>query len=147
MNYLKGELKEGDKIFDTEPAMGNMPGILHYFGTYPKGRQYFFFFGKNSEDDIECVKSFTYQDKQYVIYHSTSCCDQYIKDGGRLWILAGKFVAPNLKNNPSFVLKGFFDGSFLNYDRFPFDASIYLFLLDPKSPNENGLDLPIEIFK
>jgi hypothetical protein len=144
VNYLKGELKEGDKIFDTEPAMGNMPGILHYFGTYPKGRQYFFFFGKKSENEIEYAKSFTYQDKQFAIYHSSSCCYEYIKDGGRIWVLAGKFVAPNFKNNPSFVLKGFFDGSFLNYDRFPFDASIYLFLLDPKSPGEKGIDLPIE---
>jgi len=144
VNYLKGELKEGDKIFDTEPAMGNLPGILHYFGTYPKGRNYFFFFKKESENNIDYAKPFTYEDKQFTIYHSKSCCDEYIKDGGRLWILAGKFVAPKLKNNPSFVLKGFFDASFLNYDRFPFDASIYLFLLDPKSPGEKGIDMPIE---
>jgi hypothetical protein len=52
VNYLKGELKEGDKIFDTEPAMGNLPAILHYFGTYPKGRNYIFFFKKESENNI-----------------------------------------------------------------------------------------------
>ena len=40
MNYLKAELKEGDKIFDSSTGMALMPGILHYFGTYPKGRQY-----------------------------------------------------------------------------------------------------------
>jgi len=144
VNYLKGELKEGDKIFDSAPAMGNMPGILHYFGTYPKGRQYFFFFWNKSEDEIDYAKLFTYQDKQYTIYHSSSCCDQYIKDGGRLWIITKKQMADRLKDYPSFVLKGFFDGSFLNYDRFPFDASIYLFLLDPKSPGEKGIDMPIE---
>ncbi len=144
VNYLKGELKEGDKIFDSAPAMGNLPGILHYFGTYPKGRQYFFFFGIKSENEIEYEKSFTYRDQQFAIYHSSSCCNKYIKDGGRIWIITNKCMAKKLKDYPSFVLKGFFDGSFLNYDRFPFDASVYLFLLDPKSPGENGIDMPIE---
>jgi uncharacterized membrane protein len=36
--YLKGQLREGDKIFTVEK--GNMPGILHYFGAYPEGRSY-----------------------------------------------------------------------------------------------------------
>jgi len=45
---------------------------------------------------------------------------------------------------PSFVLKGYFDGSFSNLYKFPSDESIYLFLLAPKSPNKKGLDLPIE---
>jgi len=41
-------------------------------------------------------------------------------------------------------LKGYFDGSFLNLNRFPTDASMYLFLWDPKSPEERGIELPIE---
>ena len=85
-----------------------------------------------------------YDERTFTIYHSDVCCTQYVADGSRLWIVAGKFVAPKLRNNPSFVLKGFFDGSFLNLYRFPFDASIYLFLLDPKSAEEKGINLPIE---
>jgi len=49
-----------------------------------------------------------------------------------------------IKGNSTAVLKGYFDGSFLNFNRFPTDASIYLFLLDPKSPGEKGIDMPIE---
>jgi hypothetical protein len=48
-----------------------------------------------------------------------------------------------MRESPA-VLKGFFDGSFANFDRFPRDASIYLFLWDPKSPKEKGIDMPIE---
>lgn len=146
-NYLKGELKEGDKIFDSTTAMALMPGMLHYFGTYPKGRQYIYAVQKYSDNEIEFIKSFTYQDKQFTIYHSSSCCYQYIKDGGRLWLITDKMTAAKLKNIPAFILKGFFDGSYLNLYRFPSDASIYLFLLDPKSPNERGLDLPTELVK
>jgi hypothetical protein len=144
VNYLKGELKEGDKIFDSAPGLGFSPGILHYFGTYPKGRQYVYIVDTISENESQFSKFLTYEGKQYAIYHSSSCCDQYIKDGGRIWVITNKHMAERLKDYPSFVLKGFFDGSFLNYDRFPFDASIYLFLLDPKSPGEKGIDLPIE---
>jgi hypothetical protein len=144
VNYLKGELKEGDKIFDSAPGLGFSPGILHYFGTYPKGRQYEYVVDTISENEFEFSKSFTYQDKQFVIYHSSSCCDRYIKDGSRIWVITNKQMAEKLKDYPSFILKGFFDGSFLNLYRFPFDASVYLFLLDPKSPGEKGIDLPIE---
>ncbi len=145
VNYLKGEVKEGDKIFDSAPASGLLPGILHYFGTYPKGRQYEGNVSIISEiGELQFSKSFTYLDKQFAIYHSNSCCNQYIKDGSRIWFITNKEMAKKLKDYPSFVLKGFFDGSYLNYDRFPFDASIYLFLLDPKSPGEKGIDMPIE---
>jgi len=41
-------------------------------------------------------------------------------------------------------LKGYFDGRFLNFTRFPTDASMYLFLFDPSSLDEKGIDLPIE---
>jgi hypothetical protein len=49
-----------------------------------------------------------------------------------------------MKGTTPAVLKGYFDGSFLNHDRFPADGSLYLFLWDPRSPNEKGIDLPIE---
>jgi hypothetical protein len=45
------------------------------------------------------------------------------------------------------VLKGYFDGSFLNFRRFPTDASIYLLLWDPRSTNEKGIDIPLELLQ
>jgi hypothetical protein len=36
------------------------------------------------------------------------------------------------------------NGSFVTKPFFPTDASIYLFLWDPKSPEEKGIDMPIE---
>jgi hypothetical protein len=41
-------------------------------------------------------------------------------------------------------LKGYFDGSFSHFRRFPSDASMYLFLWDPKSSGEKGIDIRIE---
>ena len=144
VNYLRGELKEGDKIFDTAKGMGLMPGILHYFGTIPTGHDYVYAVNVISKTETEFTKSFTYQNKQFSIYSASSCCSQYVEDGSRLWIIADKLAAKKLKNIPAFILKGFFDGSFLNLDQFPYDASLYLFLIDPKSPDEKGIDLPIE---
>jgi hypothetical protein len=37
-----------------------------------------------------------------------------------------------------FVFKGYFDGSFLNFNKFPTDGSIYLLLYDPRSPERKG---------
>ncbi|MCX5913889.1 MAG: hypothetical protein NTV04_18380, partial [Deltaproteobacteria bacterium] len=67
-----------------------------------------------------------------------------VADGGRVWIIAGKTGASTIKKNSGLPLKGYFDGSFLNFSKFPEDASIYLFLWDPKSANERGIDVPIE---
>ncbi|HUL19842.1 MAG TPA: glycosyltransferase family 39 protein [Thermodesulfobacteriota bacterium] len=147
VNYLQGELREGDKIFDTAKGMGLMAGILHYFGTVPAGRDYVYSVNMISKNETEFTKSFTYQGKQFSIYNASSCCNQYIEDGSRLWIIADKFAAQKLKDIPAFVLKGFFDGSFLNLDKFPYDASLYLFLIDPKSLDEKGIDLPSEVLK
>jgi hypothetical protein len=142
VNYLKSELKEGDKLFDIE--MAYTPGILFYFGVYPEGRHYSFPYYKVSENEIEFRKSFIYQNRNYTIYYSRTCCTRYIADGNRLWIIGGNRTAKILKGNSPFVLKGYFDGSFLNFNRFPTDASIYLFLWDPKSPDEKGIDITIE---
>jgi len=143
VKYLKGHLREGDKLFDVS-KIGYMPGILHYFGVYPEDRHYTIPFSKYSDEEIEYRKSFTYQNKVFTIYHSNTCCHQYIVDGGRLWIIGGTKTAKLMKGNSQIVLKGYFDGSFLNFNRFPTDASIYLFLWDPKSPGEKGIDMPIE---
>jgi hypothetical protein len=142
VNYLKGQLREGDKLFDSD--MAYTPGILHYFGVYPEGRHYSIPYYKISENEIEFRKSFLYKNRQYTIYCSRSCCAQYIGDGSRLWIIAGGGSAKKIKRNSPCVLKGYFDGSFLNFNKFPTDASMYLFLWDPKSPEEKGIDMPIE---
>jgi len=142
VNYLKGQLQEGDKLFDSD--MAYTPGTLHYFGVYPEGRHYSIPYFKISENEIEFRKSFIFQNKKYTIYYSKTCCARYVADGNRLWIITGERTAKKLKGNSPAVLKGYFDGSFLNFNKFPTDASIYLFLYDPKSPGEKGMDMLIE---
>ncbi len=142
VSYLKTHLREGDNIFSWELAY--MPGILHYFGAYPKSRHQAIPFRKDQENGVEFRKPFVFQNKTFALYRSNICCAQYVADGGRLWILVGKERARKFKENGPFVFKAYFDGSFLNFNKFPYDASIYLFLYDPKSPQEKGIDLPIE---
>jgi hypothetical protein len=142
VNYLKGQIREGDKLFVSE--MAYTPGLLHYFGVYPEGRHYSIPYYKVSENEIEFRRSFIFQNRSYTIYYSRTCCTRYIADGSRLWIIAGTRTAKIIKGNSPSVLKGYFDGSFLNFNKFPTDASIYLFLWDPKSPEEKGIDMPIE---
>lgn len=142
VRYLKANLREGDKIFDM--SMDYMPGILHYFGVSPDARNYVIPFRKLSDGEIEYRRPFIYQGKVFVIYHSSDCCGKYVADGSRLWMVAGKTAAKMIKKNSALPLKGFFDGSFLNFSKFPEDASIYLFLWDPSSPNEKGIDIPIK---
>ena len=142
VTFLKNHLKEGDKIF-VETA-GYMPGILHYFGVHPEGRHHTAKVWKESEKKLDVIKSFTYQNKNFTLYHSKMCCTQYVADGSRLWIVVGKWTAKKIKETSPSVLKGYFDGSFLNFSRFPVDASICLFLWDPQSPGEKGIDMPIE---
>lgn len=141
VNYLKIHLHEGDKIFDSE--MAYMPGVLHYFSAYPESRHQSIPFLKESGGGIEFRKSFAYSDKTFTIHHSKTCCDQYVADGGRLWILVGKANARRFIGDTDFILKGYFDGSFCNFDRFPYDASIYLFLYNTRLSNNKEIDIPI----
>jgi hypothetical protein len=140
--YLKTQLTEGDNIFAGAEAY--IPGILHYFGVYPEERHYVIPFGKDAEQRIEYRKSFIYQNRMFTIYHSKTCCTQYVADRSRLWIIVGAGAARKLNKESPTVLKGYFDGSFLNLTKFPTDASMYLFLWDPLSPNEKGTEMPIE---
>lgn len=142
VTYLKGQLREGDKIFVGNE--GHIPGMLHYFGVYPEKRHYVIPYWKDSEKKIGFRKSFIYRNRIFTIYHSKTCCTQYVEDGSRVWIVVEKLSAKEIKKNSPCVLKGYFDGSFLNLTRFPTDASIFLFLWDPLSPGEKGIDLPIE---
>jgi len=142
VTYLKGQLQEGDKIFIE--SSGDFSGILHYFGIYPEGRHQIVTYWQDSEKIIGAEKSFLYQNKIFTIYHSKTCCTQYVADGSRVWIIIRKFNAKTIVKNSPCVLKGYFDGSFLNFHRFPTDASIYLFLCYPKPTDEKGIEMPIE---
>jgi len=142
VTYLKGHLREGDKIFVG--SSGDIPGILHYFGINPEGRHQTITYVKDSKRIVALERFFTYRNRTFVIYHSKTCCTQYVADGSRLWIIVTKGAARAIKKDSPCVLKGFFDGSFLNFHRFPTDASMYLFLWDPQSPGEKGIDMPME---
>jgi hypothetical protein len=139
--YLKGNLHDGDKIFCAE--LWYFPGILHYFGAFPENRYHIVPFWRIS-GEIEYRKSFVYRKRRFTIYHSKICCTQHIDNASRLWIIVGKLNAKKLKADTPSVFKGYFDGSFLNLNKFPTDASMYLFLWDPHSPDEKGIDMPIE---
>ncbi len=140
--YLKGHLREGDKIFVG--ATGYMPPILHYFETYPEHRHHIMRFWMDAEKIIKVQKSFIYQNKIIKIFYAKNCCTEYVADGGRVWIVVDRWTAKKIKESSPSVLKGYFDGSFLNFTRFPTDASIYLLLWDSQSHGEIGIDMPIE---
>jgi hypothetical protein len=143
VTYLKGHLREGDKIFVQSIAY--IPGMLHYFRIIPIGRYFMIPYRWNdSGKEIEFRKQFLYGNKTYTIYSSGSCCTQYVADDHRLWIVYGKPNARKFGESSPSILKGYFDGSFASFRRFPEDASMYLFLWDPKSPAEKGIDMPIE---
>jgi hypothetical protein len=146
--YLKGHLRERDKIFVG--VTGFMPPILHYFEIYPErghnpeSRHHIMSYQKELEKITKVQKSFTYRNRKYMMIYSKNCCTEYVADGSRLWIVVGKWAAQQFRETSPCVLKGYFDGSFLNFNRFPTDASMYLFLWDPKSPDEKGIDMPID---
>jgi hypothetical protein len=58
---------------------------------------------------------------------------RYLTESNRVWIVANKEAAKKIKERFQCDMKGFFDGSFLNFTRFPTDASLYLLLWDPKA--------------
>ena len=140
--YLKGHLKDGDKIILRTP--GFIPGLLYYFGVHPEGRFYLYPTLKVSESEIEYKIPLIFQNKKFIITFSKTYWMQYAAEGNRLWLIVGKAQAKTIKKNPFCILKGYFDGSFAHFNKFPNDGSMYLFLWDPKSPGEKGIDMPIE---
>jgi hypothetical protein len=142
--YLQQHIRNGDAIY-----LGGTffyAGILHYFGIFPNGRHYELTTYQNPRVEMEFVMTpLSYKDVTIPVYYSRRCCSQYVVDGNRLWIVVGgKQAALEILRDSPAILKGFFDGSFVNFNRFPTDASIYLFLWDPQSPGEKGIDIPIE---
>jgi len=142
VNYLKAHLRNGDRIFDEYRS--HSLGLLHYLGIKPEGRFYHFPFYSISENEIEFRKSFIYRDQLYTIYSSRFCCGQYTADGSRLWAIVGEKTAKEFMAKSLGVFKGYFDGSFLNFNKFPTNASMYLFLWDPSNPKSEGMKMPIE---
>ncbi len=143
VSYLKGHLQNGDKVF-----IGGVPfyvGIFHYYGIYPKDRRHKIMTYEDLESGTEyAMMAISDGDKTFPIYYSRICCSQYVADGSRLWIVVGGIkAAKEIQKHSPTILKGYFDGSFLNFNKFPIDASIYLFLWDPKSPDERGIDIPL----
>ena len=142
VTYLKGQLQEGDKII-----VGNalyISVMLHYFGIHPEGRHQVIPAWRVSEQEFEHRMALVHKDIKFTIIYSRSHWFKYLTGGSRLWIVADKKNARTIMQDFPCPLKGYFDGSFLNFNRFPTDASIYLFLWDPKSPDEKGIDMPIE---
>ena len=143
MTYLNSQLRDGDKIFVKSIAY--IPGILHYFGVKSNSRHYNVpIFWNSALGAAEVRIPLICDNRAFTIYHSDNCCAQYISDGGRLWILVGTPAVKDFKDNQSCVLKGYFDGSFANFRRFPSDASMYLFLWNPSFLGKKGIDMPIE---
>jgi hypothetical protein len=143
VNYLNSQVRDGDKIFAK--TFTYIPGILHYFRAYPRNRHYEVpIVWKVPGKQFELKVSLISEGRLFTIYHSNIPYAEYVANGNRLWIITGKETAKETKNSFPCVLKGFFDGSFANFRRFPSDASMYLFLWDPKSPGEKGIDMPIE---
>jgi 4-amino-4-deoxy-L-arabinose transferase-like glycosyltransferase len=144
VRYLQQHLREGDAIY-----LGGTffyAGVFHYFGILPQGRHYELTTYESPQVEKEFVMvPLPYKNATIPVYYSKRCCSQYVADGNRLWIVVGGKRAANeiMRGGPA-VLKGFFDGSFVNFNRFPTDASLYLFLWDPKSPGEKGINIAIE---
>jgi hypothetical protein len=142
VTYVKGQLQNGDNIVVGNPLYISV--MLHYFGVYPEGRHYAIPAWRVSEKELEHRVRLIYRGVPFNITYSKSYWFKYFTDGSRLWIAADKKNAKMLLERYPCIVKGYFDGSFLNFDRFPTDASIFLLLWDPRSPNEKGIDIPFD---
>jgi hypothetical protein len=144
VNYLNNRLKDGDKIFLKTYTY--MPGLLHYFRIDPGKRHYMIpFYWKDPGKEFEFKVSLVSENRRFTIYHSNVPYAEYVADGNRLWIVVGKGAdADEIKKNPPCVLKGYFDGSFAIFRKFPSDASMYLFLWDPQSSGEKEIEIPMK---
>ena len=144
VNYLRTHVRDGDKI--VVGTFTYIPGILHYFGVYPKNRHYSIpYHWINPGKEFEFKASLTLQNRNFDIYHSNIPYARYVADGRRLWIIVGKgAAAEEAKRNRACILKENFDGSYAMFRKFPSDASMHLFLWDPKAPEEKGLDDPMK---
>jgi hypothetical protein len=143
VSYLEGQLQDGDKIFVKSTAY--IPGMLHYFKVYPGSRHYNFpVWVDDSGNEILAEVRLISSEKRVTIHYSSLGYSRYTVDRGRLWIIVDKTDLKEIKKCSTCVFRGYFDGTFCNFRRFPSDASMYLFLRDPKSANERGIEMPFE---
>ena len=132
-NYLIGQIRDGEREKEGDTIMiGSLayfPGMLHYFGVYPEGRHYTLYSSRQvSEKEIEYRFFLSSQNSKFVISHSKTFWIQYALGGNRLSMVVDEMTGEKIKKNTPSVLKGYFDGSVSNFERFPIDASLYLFL-------------------
>jgi hypothetical protein len=140
-NFLKGHVQDGDKI--SLQGEVYLYGLLHYLGIDPpKGREYLLHHRTNSENVIEYYSILVLNDKKFTISYSNNFWKQTIADDLRTWFIVDKANAEALQKKYHLSKGGYFDGSFMNLNKFPTDGSIYLFLLDPNSPSKE-MDPPI----
>jgi hypothetical protein len=144
-NYLKWQIQEGDEIQIS--MEGHYPGILHYFGVYPTGRRYVIPCSAISEETYKCKFPLMIENKSFTVSYSNTHSlrfDLFEKNPnqGRLWLVVNKMTADKLRGYTPCIFTGYFDGSFFNFDKFPTDDSMYLYLWDPKSMNKKGIDIP-----
>jgi 4-amino-4-deoxy-L-arabinose transferase-like glycosyltransferase len=135
--YLKAQVRDGDKIVVLGSG-AHLLGMLHYFGVYPEERVYLLPARKVSEKEIEYRVFLRNQNRNFMLSNSSTYWFRYLEEQNRVWIVIGKAGAKHFEGDPRFILKAYFDGSYLNFDKFPTDASMYLFLCDPKSTPRNG---------
>jgi hypothetical protein len=141
--YLRNHVQDGDKIVVLGGG-AHLIGMVHYFGVHPEGRGYLFPAKRVSEKEIEYRIFLMNKDRKFMISNSITYWFRYLAEQNRLWIIIGKADAGRFQKDSRFTLKAYFDGSYLHYNKFPTDASMYLFLWDPKSPDEKGIELPID---
>jgi len=147
VNFLKSELRDGDKIYIYSELY--IPGMLHYFGIHPKTRYHYIVTQYKDYDKkrFESTIPMIVENKRCTIFYSNVFSTKYVEDRNRLWIIAEKPFAEYLKNRFPCILKGFFDGSFSIYRKFPSDVSMYLFLYGPAALNEkHAIDIPKSLF-
>jgi hypothetical protein len=142
VKYLNAQLKDGDRI--VVGTFTYIPGILYYFNVYPNNRHYNIPYswkvpGKEFEFRVPLVS----EGRSFDICHSNIPYDRYVTERNRLWILVGKDTAKHVEKDFPCILKGYFDGSFAQFRRFPSDASMYLFLWDTRSTGEKGTGIRI----
>jgi hypothetical protein len=147
VNYLKWQIQEGDDI--QVSTIAHYPGILHYFGVYPTGRQYVIPCSTISENIYKCEFPLIMEKKTFTVsysnvHHLRFDLLEKSPNQGRLWLVVNKITAEKLRGYTRCIFTGYFDGSFVNFNKFPSDDSMYLFLWDPKLSDGRGKDMPIE---
>lgn len=147
VQFLKSELREGDKIYIYSELY--IPGMLHYFGVHPQTRYHYIVIQYKDPDKkrFESTIPLVVENKRFTIFYSNVFSTKHVENKNRLWVIAEKPFVKYLKDSSPCILKGFFDGSFSNYRKFPTDVSIYLFLYDPSATNKKyDIDIPKTLF-